>query len=79
MFSLTFKAFVKIIEDHGFTVDRQNGTSHKIYKGKVGGKTRLVTVACHNRNDHIVPNTLASMIRQSGIPRKTFKNYRNSK
>lgn len=73
MFSLTFKAFVKIIEAHGFVVDRQNGTSHRIYKGTVAGKTRLVTVAAHNWTDHINPNTLRSMMRQSGLSKKTFR------
>ena len=67
MFSLTFKAFIKIIEDNGFVVDRQNGTSHCVYKGRIGGKVRMIVVACHNRNDHIKPGTLSAMIRQSGI------------
>lgn len=57
---------------HGFELDRQRG-SHRVYKGHIGGTTRLVVVACHSENDDIKPGILATMIRQSGLPKVTFR------
>ena len=36
---------------------RQSGTSHRVYKGRIGGSIRLVVVACHSENDDIKPGT----------------------
>ncbi|WP_417498363.1 type II toxin-antitoxin system HicA family toxin [Maricaulis sp.] len=72
--SCTFKRFIQILLAHGFKEVRHNGTSHRRYRGEVGGEIRLVTVAYHNVTDHILPDTLASMIRQSGLKKKLFRN-----
>jgi predicted RNA binding protein YcfA (HicA-like mRNA interferase family) len=70
---MKFRHFIRILVRHGFEkLDRQRG-SHRLYKGRIGGRTRLVVVACHNENDDIKPGTLASMIRQSGLPTSTFR------
>lgn len=68
----TFREFIAIIESCHFKIDRQDG-SHRQYIGVVSGQTRLVTVAYHNINDNILPDTLASMIRQSGLPKRIFR------
>jgi predicted RNA binding protein YcfA (HicA-like mRNA interferase family) len=70
----TFREFVAIIEAHGFLIvpGRQSG-SHRQYKRTVGHQVWLVTVAYHNINDQILPDTLASMIRQSGLPKRLFR------
>ncbi|WP_234820157.1 type II toxin-antitoxin system HicA family toxin [Rhodopseudomonas palustris] len=47
--------------------------SHRRYVGTVDGKIKNVTVAFHNINDEIKPDTLASMIRQSGLPKHLFR------
>jgi hypothetical protein len=39
----------------------------------VGGEVRLVVVAPHRMSDDIKSGTLASMIRQSGLPKKLFR------
>ncbi len=70
---MTFREFVRVLEAHGFELDRQRGTSHRIYKKVVRGKTRMVVVACHREGDDIRPGTLASMIRQSGLDKKLFR------
>ena len=70
---MKFRDFVRILVKHGFELDRQSGGSHRVYKGRVGGRTRLVVVACHSENDDTKPGTLASMIRQSGLPKRTFR------
>jgi predicted RNA binding protein YcfA (HicA-like mRNA interferase family) len=70
---MKFRHFIRILESHGFALARQSGSSHRIYKGQVGGRTRLVVVACHSENDDIKPGTLSSMIRQSGLPTRTFR------
>lgn len=61
-----------MLERHGFVLDRQSGNS-RIYKGKVGGKARLVSVHFHRGSDDIKAGTLASMIRASGLPKKNFR------
>jgi predicted RNA binding protein YcfA (HicA-like mRNA interferase family) len=70
---MKFRDFIRILLRHGFELDRQSGTSHRVYKGRVGGRTRLVVVACHSENDDIRPGTLSSMIRQSGLPKTAFR------
>jgi predicted RNA binding protein YcfA (HicA-like mRNA interferase family) len=68
----TFRRFIEIIEAHGFVLQRQEG-SHRRYRGEHGGQVWLVTVAFHAIGDEIKPETLASMIRQSGLPKKLFR------
>ncbi|WP_400767360.1 type II toxin-antitoxin system HicA family toxin [Methylosinus sporium] len=70
---MTFDAFIRILELNGFALHRQGKGSHAIYRGEVDGEVRLVTVAAHRLSDDIKPGTLASMIRQSGLPKKHFR------
>jgi predicted RNA binding protein YcfA (HicA-like mRNA interferase family) len=69
----TFREFIAILEQYRFVLHRHDGGSHRQYRGVVEGKVCLVTVAYHNINDEIRPDTLASMIRQSGVPKKMFR------
>ena len=69
----TFRQFIDIIEMHGFVEHRHGATSHRRFRGAVGGRVRLVTVAYHGINDDILPKTLDSMIRQSGLPKVLFR------
>ena len=70
--AMKFREFIRVLLDHGFELDRQRG-SHRIYKGIVGGKTRIVVVACHRESDDIRPGVFDSMIRQSGLNKKLFR------
>ena len=70
--SVNFRRFIAIIDQHGFALDRTKG-SHRQYKAVVAGVTRTVTVAVHGLGDDIKPRTLASMIRQSGLPKRLFR------
>jgi predicted RNA binding protein YcfA (HicA-like mRNA interferase family) len=67
-----FRHFIEIIEAHGFVLARQE-SSHRRYRGVIDGRVQLVTVAYHQISDEILPKTLASMIRQSGLPKKLFR------
>lgn len=69
----TFRQFIEIIENHGFVEHRHGATSHRRFRGTVGGQVRLVTIAYHSLNDDILPKTLASMVRQSGLPKDFFR------
>lgn len=69
---MTFRDFVRVLEVAGFHLVRQSG-SHRTYEGFVEGRRHLVTVACHRESDDIRPGTLASMIRQSGLPKGRFR------
>ena len=44
-----------------------------MYEAFIDGQRRIVTVAGHRESDDIRPGTLASMIRQSGLPRQRFR------
>jgi predicted RNA binding protein YcfA (HicA-like mRNA interferase family) len=68
---MTFREFIKILEAHGFELDRQRG-SHRVYKGVIDGQTRVVVVAGHRDSDEIKRGTLSSMIRQSGLSKQVF-------
>ena len=63
---------VRILEDNGFVLDRQKGTSHRQYEGFIGGRRRLVTVV-GGRNEDIPDGTLGSIVRQSGLGKKLFR------
>lgn len=69
---MKFRDFIRILEDHGFERARQRG-SHQTYKGRVAGQTHVVVVAFHRESDDIRPGTLSSMIRQSGLPKRAFR------
>jgi predicted RNA binding protein YcfA (HicA-like mRNA interferase family) len=66
----TFREVVSIIEENGFSQvpGRQSG-SHRQYKKDA----RLVTIAYHNIGDVVLPDTLASIIRQSGLSKRLFR------
>ena len=70
---MKFRDFIPILEEHGFTFDRQGATSHRQYKGVVNGKVMLVTVDYSQLGEDITKRNLASMIRQSGLPKKLFR------
>jgi predicted RNA binding protein YcfA (HicA-like mRNA interferase family) len=73
---MKFRDFIRILRNHSFELDRQGGGSHRIYKGRIRGQTRLVVVACHRESDEVAPGTLSSMIRQSGLPQRAFASKR---
>ncbi len=69
---MKFRDFGAILQSHDFMLDRLRG-SHRIYKGLVNGRTCSVVVAYHSESSDIQPGMLASMIRQSGLPKKAFR------
>lgn len=52
---------------------RHGASSHRRYRGMVGGEVRFVDWAPHNPNSEIPIGTLQSMIRQAGLPKKLFR------
>jgi len=66
-----YRDFIDILVKNGFVLDRTRGSHHQ-YKGTIGGLIRLVTVGGHG-NEDIRPHNLASMIRQSGLPKNLFR------
>ncbi|WP_084705154.1 type II toxin-antitoxin system HicA family toxin [Beijerinckia mobilis] len=69
----TFGEFLEILKAHGFILHRHNGTSHAIYRKEDEKGVSFVTVAMHSSGEEIKPDTLRSMIRQSGLPKKIFR------
>lgn len=69
---MKYRDFIRILKDHDFAQVRQRG-SHRTFEGFVGGRRRMVLVAYHKASDDIMPKNFKSMIRQSGLPKKTFR------
>lgn len=67
---MKIRDFVRILEKNGFVFKRQSA-SHRMYEGFVGGKRHMVTVDGTD-GDEIMTINLASMKRQSGLPKKTL-------
>ena len=61
---------VRVLTDHGFRLKRWKG-SHRQFEGVVSGQRCLVTVA-GKEGDDVARPTLASIARQSGLPRRVF-------
>ena len=68
---------IRILKSNGFELDRTRG-SHRQFEGIIGGKRRLVTVSDKDNQD-VKPGTLMSIRRQSGLPRKAFRQERAGK
>ncbi|HWA92744.1 MAG TPA: type II toxin-antitoxin system HicA family toxin [Rhizomicrobium sp.] len=70
----TFREFIAILERNGFVEieDRQRG-SHRKFRREDPGGVRLVIVAYHAIGDEILPGTLMSMVRQSGLSKSLFR------
>ncbi len=69
---MKIRDFLKILKAHGFEEKRVRG-SHHSYEGFVDGKRRLVTVDYSSAGQDILPKNLASMKRQSGLPKRLFR------
>lgn len=69
---MKYRDVIRVLTNHGFRPVRQKG-SHRQYEGLVDGRRHMVTIACHSENDDVLPNVLASIIRQSGLPKRLFR------
>jgi predicted RNA binding protein YcfA (HicA-like mRNA interferase family) len=69
----TFDQVLQILLQNGFELHRHDGTSHRHYRGVVDGKVHIVTLAPHSWSDDVRPDTLKSIIRQSGLSKKLFR------
>jgi predicted RNA binding protein YcfA (HicA-like mRNA interferase family) len=69
---MKFRQVAQILESNGFERIRQKG-SHQTYRGTVNGKTAIVVLAFSSAGEDVRAGTLASIIRQSGLPRKLFR------
>jgi predicted RNA binding protein YcfA (HicA-like mRNA interferase family) len=69
---LKFRDFIKIIEANGFAFARFKDTHH-FYRGIVDGRLETVNCDYNHLGDDIPPRNLASMIRQSKLPKRLFR------
>jgi predicted RNA binding protein YcfA (HicA-like mRNA interferase family) len=69
---LKYRTIIQVLTSHGFVLIRQKG-SHRQFEGFIAGKRHVVTIACHSENEDVLPNTLQSIIRQSGLPKRLFR------
>lgn len=67
---LSGKEVISLLQKEGFIIKRQKGSHVTLYKEK-DGKGLYVTVPLHG-NKEILPSTLLSIIRQSGMTKEEF-------
>lgn len=71
---MKYRQFIKILGANGFYKLKRTRGSHSYYEGFVGKRRQVVTVAYRQLSEDIRKDNLASMIRQSGLPKKIFRN-----
>ncbi|MGA8383049.1 MAG: type II toxin-antitoxin system HicA family toxin [Stellaceae bacterium] len=69
---MKYRDFIAILEFHKFELDRHGATSHRQYVGIIDGVRKIVTVSGRDGDD-IRRENLSSMMRQSGLPKKIFR------
>jgi len=67
-----YRDFIAILREQKFTEKRVTD-KHYQWEGYVDGKRHMVTVAYSHAGEDIMPRNLASMRRQSGLPKKLFR------
>jgi len=72
IYNWTFKDVVSYLKKHGFVFGHTKG-SHYFYDGIINDVARQVCVPCHGSMT-ISPDTMQSIINQSGIPKKDWIN-----
>lgn len=69
MKSVSGRKFCKVLEAHGWSLDRING-SHHVYEKE--GSFALPTVPVHGNTD-LKPGLLASLLKQAGLTEADLK------
>lgn len=69
---MKFRDFIKILEANGFRLARTKDTHH-FYEGTVDGRREVVNCDFNQQGEDIPNHNLASMIRQSKLPKKKFR------
>jgi len=73
-----YKDVCSFLESNDFTRERTSG-SHEQWLKTAGDKDFLVTVYYATGNKHYPPDTLSSMIRQSGLGGKIWDTWKRGK
>ena len=61
---------IRILEQHGFQLDRQAG-SHRLFEGTVDGRRKVIPVPGKD-GDEVRTGTLSAVVRQSALPKRLF-------
>lgn len=64
----------KFLREKSFAFCKQKDGSHEAWTGKVGGEDRVVNINVTHKS--YPPKTLETMIRQSGIPKDEWRNWK---
>lgn len=69
---LGYAKVAKILKNLKFVKEKEKSGSHETWVKKYKGKGYAVTVANHGDKTEFKPNTLNSMVRQSGYTKEQF-------
>ena len=68
-----FRQVIEILNEYNITFLRNGKGSHKIYEGTHSGRTWVVVLSYDQLGDDVPKGTLDSIKRQSGIPKRRFR------
>ena len=71
---MKYREALDILVSNGFYFKREGKGSHRVYEGNHSGRTWTVILSYSQLGNDIRPNTLRSIIRQSGLPKDLFRN-----
>ena len=71
---MKYREVLEILTSNGFYFKREGKGSHTVYEAIHSNRTWTVILAYSHLGDDIRPNTLRSIIRQSGLPKDLFRN-----
>ena len=71
---MKYREALEILVSNGFYFKREGKGSHRVYESTHSGRTWTVILSYSRLGDDIRPNTLRSIIRQSGLPKELFRN-----
>ena len=71
---MKYREALEILTGNGFYFKREGKGSHRVYEGSHSNRTWTVILSYSHLGDDIRPNTLRSIIRQSGLPKDRFRN-----
>ena len=71
---MNYRQVLAVLETHGFALERHGKGSHRVYEAHHRGRRWTVILSYGQLGEDVKPGTLSSIIRQSGLPKRAFRN-----
>ena len=70
---MKYREVLEVLTCNGFYFKREGKGSHRVYEASHSGRTWTVILSYSQPGNDVRPNTLRSIIRQSGLPKDLFR------